>query len=103
MHCMDIPIACTLSEAELRERQSTILRSVRENVLDVTRTADGYEFRFTPSSEILMSLTQLVDLERQCCAFLTFRICVEPQQPIRLEIASPPEARAVMDRLFDLN
>jgi hypothetical protein len=97
---MDIPIACTLSEAELRRRQSTILRSVRQSVLDVIRTADGYEYRFKPTSEILMSLTQLVDLERQCCAFLTFRIVVEPQQPIRLEIAGPPEARAVIDAIF---
>ena len=95
-----MPIACTLSEAELRERQSTIVRLLRENVLDVIRTADGYEYRFKPTSEILLSLTQIVDLERQCCAFLTFRIVVEPQKPIRFEIASPPEARAVIDSLF---
>jgi hypothetical protein len=69
-------------------------------VLEVIRTVDGYEYRFKPTSEILISLTQLVDLERQCCAFLTFRIVVEPQRPIRLEISGPPEARAIMDRLF---
>jgi hypothetical protein len=97
---MDIPIACTLSEAELRERQTTILRSVHENMPDVIRTADGYEYRFKPTSEVLMSLTQLVDLERRCCAFLTFRIVVEPQRSIRLEISGPPEARAAIDSLF---
>ncbi len=97
---MDTPIACTLSEAELRERESTILHSIRQSVLEVIRTADGYEYRFKPTSEILISVTQLVDLERQCCAFLTFRIVVEPQRPIRLEIAGPPEARAIIDSLF---
>jgi len=77
-----------------------ILRLLRESVIDVRATADGYEYRFEPTSEILMSLSQLVDLERQCCAFLTFRIVIEPRQPIRFEIAGPPEAKSVIDSLF---
>ena len=97
---MDLPIACTLNEMELRERQRTILASVRESVLDITPTADGYAYRFKSESEILMRLSTLVDLERRCCPFLTFRIVVEPQQPIRLEITGPPEAKAVIGSLF---
>ena len=88
--------SCTLNEMELRERQRTILASVRESVLDITPTADGYAYRFKSESEILMRLSTLVDLERRCCPFLTFRIVVEPQQPIRLEITGPPDAKAVI-------
>jgi hypothetical protein len=42
----------------------------------------------------------LVDLERQCCAFLTFRIVVAAGKPICLEITGPPEAKAVIADFF---
>jgi hypothetical protein len=40
------PIACTLTEAELRERRRTILDSVRAAALDVTPLPLGYAYRF---------------------------------------------------------
>jgi hypothetical protein len=41
---------------------------------DINPLPDGYAYRFEPTSEMLSKLARLVDLERQCCAFLTFRI-----------------------------
>lgn len=42
-------------------------------------------------------LARLVDLERQCCAFLTFRMTVGAgPRPICLEITEPREAKAVI-------
>jgi hypothetical protein len=70
-------------------------------VLDITPLADGYSYRFEATSEILSQVARLVDLERQCCAFLTFRIIVEAdRQPICLEITEPPEANAVIADFF---
>jgi hypothetical protein len=98
---MDQPVACTLTEAELRERRRTILDSIRRAVLDVSPLPDGYAYRFEPTSEILSQLARLIDLERQCCAFLTFRIIVEAgRQRICLEIAGPPDAKAVIADFF---
>jgi hypothetical protein len=98
---MDLTVACTLTEAELRERRATILDSVRRAVLDITPLPDGYAYRFEPTSEILSQLTRLVDLERQCCAFLTFRIIVAAGRwPICLEITGPPEAKTVIADSF---
>jgi hypothetical protein len=76
-------VACTLREAEMRARRATILDAVRRAVLDITPLPDGYAYRFEATSEILSQLARLVDLERQCCTFLTFRIIVEAgRQPI---------------------
>lgn len=74
---MEIPIACNLSDSELRERRETILDFFRQSLLKVTPLPLGYAYSFRPSSEVLTRLAHLVDLERQCCPFLTFRIVVE--------------------------
>jgi len=97
---MDLPIACTLTETELRERRRAVLDSIRENAMDISAIRDGYAYRFTPTAEILFQLSNLVDLERQCCQFLTFKIVIEPQQPIRLEVTGPPEAKAMIADFF---
>ena len=92
---MNVPIICTLTADELRERRRAVLDSIRSRALDITEIADGFSLSFNPGPDLLSQLSNLVDLERQCCQFLTFRIVVEPQQPIRLEVSGPPEAKAV--------
>ena len=97
---MDLPIVCTLTEDELRERRPTVLESIQDACIHATPTSNGYSYSFKPTSDILARLAGLVDLERQCCQFLTFTIVVEPSQPIRLEVTGPPEARAVIADFF---
>src|SRR6266849_5605493 len=98
---MELPIACNLSEGELRERRQTMLNLVRGAALNVTSLPLGYAYRFEPTSEVLAHLSRLVDLERQCCQFLTFRIVVEAgNQPICLEITGPSEAKSIIADFF---
>jgi hypothetical protein len=98
---MELPIACNLTEAELRERRQTMLNLVRGAALNVTSLPLGFAYRFEPTSEVLAHLSRLVDLERQCCQFLTFRIVVEAgNQPICLEVTGPPEAKAIIADFF---
>lgn len=98
---MELPIACNLTEAEMRERRQTMLDLVRSAALNVTSLPLGYAYRFEPTSEVLAHLSRLVDLERQCCQFLTFRIVVEAgNQPICLEVTGPPEAKAIIADFF---
>jgi hypothetical protein len=98
---MELPIACILTDVEMRERRRTILDSVRRAVLDVTSLSLGYAYRFEPTSQVLAELGRLVDLERQCCPFLTFRIVIEAgNQPICLEVTGPPEAKGVIADFF---
>ena len=98
---MDLPIVCTLTESELRERRRTVLDSIKEVALDVAPIPGGYSYRFVQRSEVLPQISRLVDLERQCCRFLTFIIIVEAgEQPIRLEVKGPPEATRIIKDLF---
>ena len=92
---METAVACTLTEPEMRERRQTLLDPVRGAVLDVTPLPLGYAYRFEP--EMLAQLSRLVDLERRCCPFLTFRIVVGAgDQPILPEVTGPAQAEAVI-------
>lgn len=98
---MDLPIVCTLTEAELRERRRSVLDSIRQSAIDITAIADGYSYRFTRTSEVLSQLSNLVDLERQCCQFLTFKIIVEAgSKAIALDVTGPPEAQSIIADYF---
>jgi hypothetical protein len=93
-------MACTLTEAELRERRRSILQSMCEAAIHAKPIPDGYSYQFRPTSQVLAQLSNLVDLERRCCQFLTFEIVVRPQEPIRLEVTGPPEAKATIADFF---
>src|SRR5258708_33820258 len=98
---MEPPIACTLTETEMRERRDTILDSIRETALSVTPLSLGYTYRFRPGTETLAQLARLIDLERRGCPFLTFRIAGESaDQAICLEITGRPRARLITAHLF---
>jgi hypothetical protein len=99
---MDLPIACTLNEAELRDRREAIMDAFRSIKVTATELPDGYSFTFPASSESLQRIAELVDLERQCCAFLTFKIVVEAANvAIRLEVTGPGEAKKVIGEYFN--
>jgi hypothetical protein len=96
---MDVPpIACTLTEPELRERRVGLLRRVRERVLEVRPAAAGVELRFAGDDEATVAdVLELVRLESRCCAFLRFRVTLEPGNgPVVLEISGPPGAAQIL-------
>jgi hypothetical protein len=83
------------------ERRETILNAVRDSARAVTQLPLGYAYHFEPASEVLAGLFRLVDLERKCCPFLTFRITVGAgNKSICLEITGPPEAKPVIADFF---
>ena len=74
---MDLAIACTLTEAALRQRWQAIMGTFRTMQVTMTELLNGYAYTFAATSSALLQVAQLVDLERECCPFLTFKIVVE--------------------------
>jgi hypothetical protein len=99
---MDLPIICTLSEAELRQRRDNILRDVRLATVKTTELPRGYAYEFVNGPEILATLARLIAAEHECCPFLTFRISAEAgQKSVTLEITgSSEEAKPVIADFF---
>lgn len=99
----DLPVACSLSEAELRQRRSQLLARAIGCVQETRSLADGYALRFAADDAALADVMQLIQLERQCCAFLRFRLTVEPGGgPVWLELTGPEGTKAMLESAMGL-
>ena len=41
-----LPVACSLTEAELQERRSSVLQKLRPAVAEIKELSEGYAYRF---------------------------------------------------------
>ena len=97
----NLPIACVLSESELRERRETVLQKVRSAISDVKEIENGYVYQFPSSVGMTMELAHLIDLERQCCPFLRFQLTIEPGHgPIWLQLTGPEGTKDFLSEVF---
>jgi hypothetical protein len=96
------PIACTLTAPEMRARREGLLRRVRERIVEARPAAaaamgDAFELRFAGDEETVAEVLDLVRLESRCCAFLRFRVTIEPRgAALLLEISGPPGGAAIL-------
>jgi hypothetical protein len=93
----DSPISCTLSSTELVRRRE-ILAALRDECVEVRKIDNGVSLRFAPGAGTLARLAEVIDLERQCCRFLRFRLDVEPDGgPVRLDVTGPPGTETFLE------
>ena len=45
--------------------------------MDSAELSDGYVFRFRFGESMLEDLAKIIELERQCCPFLNFRLTID--------------------------
>jgi hypothetical protein len=96
-----LPVACSLTDAEFRERRNTVLQKFRSGVVEVTELDSGYAYHLPANGEWLTELAALVSFERQCCPFLRFSITAEPGNgPIRLEMTGPRGTKEFLAATF---
>jgi hypothetical protein len=94
----DLPIVCTLTDAQLQQRRVEVLSKIREQVQELKPLDDGYALRFEVDDARLDELMKMIRFERQCCAFLRFRLTVEPAGgPVWLEITGPNGTKALLE------
>jgi hypothetical protein len=93
------PIVCTLTAPELRERRAGLLRRVRERLLEVRPLAGaaGWELSFPGDEATVADVLDMVRLESRCCAFLRFRVTLEPGgRSAAVEISGPPGGAQIL-------
>jgi len=97
-----LPIACNLTNAELQERRRTVLETLRSGVLAVEELADGFAYSFSSEVNHFPALAAMIDLERQCCPFLQFRVTLAASNgPISLEITGPEGTKEFLLDTFE--
>jgi hypothetical protein len=66
------PIACTLSPADLEDREGAWRKLMSSGLVKRDVVPGG--IRLTPASRAAAALIDLVDLERECCAWIHFEV-----------------------------
>lgn len=87
--------------AQLQERRRGLIAKVRSAVLEVTDLVDGFRYRFRLAGDLLPDLTNLIQLEHQCCPFLTFRLTIEAgTDSVDLELTGPQGTKEFLTEVF---
>jgi hypothetical protein len=73
-----VPIACTLTDADLRDRQHAWLK-VGTYADRAAEIPGGLAFEFSPTAGVYASLSELVRLEAECCPWMAFRLEQRPE------------------------
>jgi hypothetical protein len=93
------PLTCSLSPDGLRERKAVIDELVAAGLTALTAIPGGVRARFTARPELKADLDALVELEAQCCAFLSLTITGADDATV-LEVTGPPDAQTLIAELF---
>lgn len=100
----EIPIACALNDKELQERRRDMLGKIAASLIEVRELADGFSYRFPAEDRVLQDLISIINLERKCCPFLSFRLTVEAEKDfVSLELTGREGTREAIRSLFNWN
>ncbi|MFJ9870054.1 heavy metal-responsive transcriptional regulator [Streptomyces sp. NPDC101165] len=94
----DVPVACTLEDAELGERteqwRTLIGQAGRHEEID-----DGLWLSFPPDAEFAGRIAALAAAEQRCCAFFDFTLHLTPDA-LQLTVRAPEHAAGMLAELF---
>ncbi len=100
----EIPVACYLTDKELQARRRNYLDKAAASLLDSTEISEGFIYKFPLKPAILQDLAEIIDLERQCCPFLNFRLTVESgADHVSLELTGAEGTKEIVESLFGWN
>ena len=87
----DNPVVCCLSDAELRQREATLLAQFKSALTASEELPDGYAFRIPGEKKWLALVADLIIAERECCPFLTFQLTAKPKMGALIVRITGPE------------
>ena len=96
-----IPILCSLTSAELREREVMLLAQFRPAVVETEELQEGYAFRLGGDGKLIGLLAELIVAERECCPFLTFEVVALPNKgPVIVRVTGPAGTKEFVRSVF---
>jgi hypothetical protein len=99
----NLPIVCTLGPAAVKARREDLLGGLVRRADERFDLPDGYRVRFTAVDDAVSAIAKVIEVERQCCRFLTFHVTVEPDGgPIWLDVSGPAGTREFLAGMLDL-
>jgi hypothetical protein len=93
-----LPIACTLTPGDLKERLGAIQTLTRDALLRWER--DGLKLALWYAPDAVERVHAMVAGEQRCCAFLKFEVRKQPDA-VHLTITAPENALEAAEELFE--
>jgi hypothetical protein len=91
-----IPIACTLSEADRMNRGDEWHQFLAANVVESIRSDSSVRLRLADGDDVITTAVNLARREKSCCAFFEFNLELLPDE-VWLRVEAPPEAASILD------
>ena len=91
------PVACNLSDPELRERKQQIERELVPLVRGVERSPVSLVVLLPKDEDTAATVARFMALEAECCGFADYTLHVGAADEITLTIEVPPRGREVLD------
>ncbi|HXC79451.1 MAG TPA: hypothetical protein VNU19_20640 [Candidatus Acidoferrum sp.] len=88
------PIACTLSTNDLRDRERAWVKLLASGV--VRRDVVPGGIRLTAEPGAASSLLELIELERECCAWIQFEV----RDGVAVTMTAADEGEALLAEMF---
>ena len=102
MMTREIPIACALTDTELQQRRRDYLNKAAALLVDFKELENGFSYRFLSEKSILLDLVNIIDLERKCCPFLSFKLVLEAGSDfVFLELTGAKGTKEMIKSLFE--
>ena len=100
-HLDNTPIACSLTTAELRDREARVLAQFRSAVIETEELQNGYAFRLSGDGEWIGLIAELMVAERECCPFLAFEVIALPNKgPVIVRVTGPAGTKEFLKTLL---
>lgn len=96
---MNLPIACSLDAGGAERRRREWEDLVSEALRSHAPTATGVRLAFSATDDVDRRLGELVELERQCCAFARWTVTSESEELV-LRVDGEGDAVTAIQALF---
>jgi hypothetical protein len=94
-------IACSLTTAELRDRQAGLLAQFSVAVLKTEELPEGYAFHRPGERSSIDRIAELIAAERECCPFLTFEVAAQDNMgPLIVRVTGPAGAKEFVSTIL---
>jgi hypothetical protein len=98
-----LPIACSLTSPELREREATLLAQFGAAIIKTEELQDGCAFRIPGDGDSFRQVVELIVAERECCPFLVFEVSALPNMgPVTVRVSGPTGTKEFLSSLVGL-
>jgi hypothetical protein len=93
-----VPIACTLTAAELQDRGAAWRKLFSSGLVERSQIPGGIQLTAAPRAAA--ALIELIDLERDCCAWIHYDVTEAPGGEATATLTAPEDGEAVLAEMF---